>query len=71
MDENIINRDYFNIPIKLIADHMFDILREQSVLELGASDGWFTKHILDYTVKLCIKIYKSCYSNYKAYIITF
>ena len=49
MDENIINRDYFNIPIKLIADHMFDILREQSVLELGASDGWFTKHILDYT----------------------
>lgn len=48
MDENIINRDYFNVT-KLIADHMFDILREQSVLELGAFDGWFTKHILDYT----------------------
>jgi SAM-dependent methyltransferase len=46
--------------IKYIGSQIFDVLRDQSVLELGPFDGWFTKEILTYTDRVtCVELSRS------------
>jgi transposase len=67
---NIIHINYkFINDIKLIKETL-NFINLRKILNVYINqlktDSHIYKHTLDYAVKLCIEMYKSCYSNYKA-----
>ena len=70
LQNNIINFRYKFITneTKIKETLNFINLRNKFKLELDNIKGNSSiyKHTIDYAVKLCIEMYKSCYSNYKA-----
>ena len=67
---NIIHINYKFINDTKLIKETFNFINLRKILNVYINqlktNSHIYKHTLDYAVKLCIEMYKSCYSNYKA-----